>query len=128
MLIHGRAVHEGVKYSCGKCVYQSSSKAYIAQHKSALHEGLKKNILVDNVVIMQIQRGVLLSIKGLCMKDSKTLADNVVIRQLQREVSLSIKGLYTKESNSLLLGHLIFVEQSDNNEIYLVFNSFIITL
>ena len=41
MLIHGRAVHEGVKYSCGKCVYQSSSKAYIAQRKSALHEGLK---------------------------------------------------------------------------------------
>ena len=100
MLIHGRAVHEGVKYSCGKCVFQSSSKAYIAQHKSALHEGFKKNILVDNVVI----------------------------RQLQREVLLSIKGLYTKESNSLLLGHLIFVEQSDNNEIYLVFNSFIITL
>ena len=38
-LIHGRAVHEGVKYSFGKCVYQSSSKAYIAQYKSALHEG-----------------------------------------------------------------------------------------
>ena len=28
------------------------------------------------------------------MKESKTLADNVVIRQLQREVLLSIKGLY----------------------------------
>ena len=62
---------------------------------------------------MQIQRGVLLSIKGLCMKDSKTLADNVVIRQLQREVLLSIKGLYMKESNSLLLGDLIFVEQNE---------------
>ena len=69
---------------------------------------------MDNVVIMQIQRGVLLSIKGLCMKDSKTLADNVVIRQLQREVLLiSIKGLYMKELYFLLFGYLIFVEQSE---------------
>ena len=58
------------------------------------------NILVNNVVINQLQREILLSIKGLCMKESNTLADNVVISLLQREILQSIKELCMKESNN----------------------------
>ena len=36
---------------------------------------------MDNVVISQLQREIMLSIKGLCMKESYTLADNVDISQ-----------------------------------------------
>ena len=46
----------------------------------------ESNTLADNVVIRQLQREVLLSIKGLCMKESNTLADNVAISLLQKEI------------------------------------------
>ena len=38
---HKRALHEGVKYPCGQCGYQSTTKGDIAQHKRAVHEGVK---------------------------------------------------------------------------------------
>ena len=59
------------------------------------------NILAKNVVINQHQRELLLSIKGLSMKESNTLAENVVISQHQQEILLSIKGLSMKGSNTL---------------------------
>ena len=68
--------------------------------ESFIHEGNDEkglNILAENVVINQHQREILLSIKGLSMKESNTLADNVVISQLQREILLTIKVLCMKE-------------------------------
>ena len=38
---HKRAVHEGVKYPCGQCGHQASSKGNLALHKRAVHEGVK---------------------------------------------------------------------------------------
>ena len=38
---HKRAVHEGVKYSCGQCCQQFSLKGSLALHKRAIHEGVK---------------------------------------------------------------------------------------
>ena len=38
---HKRAVHEGVKYSCGQCVHQATSNGDLARHKRAVHEGVK---------------------------------------------------------------------------------------
>ena len=38
---HKRAVHAGVKYPCGQCSHQSTSKGNLARHKRAVHEGVK---------------------------------------------------------------------------------------
>ena len=54
---------------------------------------MESNNLVENVITGQIQRDILMSIKGLCMKKSSTLAEIVVIFQLQRDILLSIKVL-----------------------------------
>ena len=54
------------------------------------------------MVISQLQREVLLSIKGLCMKESDTLADNVVISQLQREILLATKKVVHERIDSFL--------------------------
>ena len=62
----------------------------------------ESNTLADNVAIRQLQREILLSIKGLCMKVSNTLVGIVVIRQVQREILLSIKGLCMKVSHTLV--------------------------
>ena len=62
----------------------------------------ESNTLANNVVIRQLQRGVLLSIKGLCMKESNTLVDNATTRQLKKDMLLVIKGLCMKESNTLV--------------------------
>ena len=53
------------------------------------------------MTIKQLQRVILLSIKGQFMKESNTLADNVVIKQLQMVILLSIKEQFMKESNTL---------------------------
>ena len=36
-----RAVNEGVKYQCGKCNHQATTKGNLAGHKRAVHEGVK---------------------------------------------------------------------------------------
>ena len=38
---HRRAVHEGIKYPCGQCEYQATSKRNLDQHKKSVHEGIK---------------------------------------------------------------------------------------
>ena len=38
---HKRALHEGVKYPCGQCNYQATSKECLAQHKRSVHVGVK---------------------------------------------------------------------------------------
>ena len=45
---------------------------------------MELNTLANNVVIRQLLREVLLSIKGVCMKETSTLVDNVVISSVQR--------------------------------------------
>ena len=57
--------------------------------------------LADIVVISQPLMKLMLSIKGLCMNELSTIADYVIIRQLQWEILLGIKVLYMKESNTL---------------------------
>ena len=37
---HKREVHEGVKYPCGQCNYQATSKGNQTRHKRAVHEGV----------------------------------------------------------------------------------------
>ena len=55
----------------------------------------------ENAGWLALESVVLLSINGLCMKESNTLADNVAIKHHQRVILLSIKGLCMKESNTL---------------------------
>ena len=38
---HKKAVHEGIKYPCGKCTYQASDNGYLTQDRRAVQEGLK---------------------------------------------------------------------------------------
>ena len=38
---HKSAVHEGVKYPCRQCGYEATTKGSLAQHKRAVHEGVK---------------------------------------------------------------------------------------
>ena len=38
---HRKEVHEGVKYPCGQCSYEATSKGGVALHKRAVHEGVK---------------------------------------------------------------------------------------
>ena len=59
----------------------------------------ESDTLTDNAVISQLQKDILLSIKGLCMKESNTLLENVVISQLQKDILLNMKGVCMKESN-----------------------------
>ena len=58
-----RAVHEGVKYPCGQCNYQTTRKRHHAEHKRAVHEG--SNILVDNAAYNSLRREALEEIIGL---------------------------------------------------------------
>ena len=53
------------------------------------------------MVISQLQREVLLSIKGLYMKVTTTLADSVVKSLNQINLLMNIKGLCMKEINTL---------------------------
>ena len=58
------AASKGIKYSCGECDYQSTSKGHLNQHQRAVHDGVKYtcrecgSILAENVVIYQDQRGI----------------------------------------------------------------------
>ena len=36
-----RAVHDGVKYPCGICDHQSTSKGNLTKHQRAVHDGVK---------------------------------------------------------------------------------------
>ena len=119
-------------------IMQLCTKGSLAKHKRAMHEEVKKpfvytlvirqlqrevllsikelytkesNTLADNVVTSQLQREFLLTIKGLCMKESKTLADKVVYQAIKKEVLLSIKGLCMKELNTLV-DNLIIISYS----------------
>ena len=38
---HKRAVHEGIKYPCGQCQHEATSKGSLVQHRRAVHEGIK---------------------------------------------------------------------------------------
>ena len=58
----------------------------------------ESSTLADSVIISQLQREVLLSIKELCMKESNTLADIAATSQLQRVILLATKDLFMKES------------------------------
>ena len=40
-------MHEGVKYPCGQCGHQATTKGSLDQHKKALHEGVKSNRLAQ---------------------------------------------------------------------------------
>ena len=38
---HRRSVHEGIKYPCGQCEYQATRKSSLDQHKRSVHEGIE---------------------------------------------------------------------------------------
>ena len=35
---HRRSVHEGIKYPCGQCEYQATTKGSLDQHRRSVHE------------------------------------------------------------------------------------------
>ena len=76
---HKQAVHEGVKFPCSQCGYQATTKGSLAGHQRAVHEGVKYPC--TQCEHHQIQREVLLNIKGQYMKELYTLAVNAVIKQ-----------------------------------------------
>ena len=41
-----KTAHEGVKYLCGQCVHEATSKGFLNQHIRAVHEGVR-GILLD---------------------------------------------------------------------------------
>ena len=41
MHLHRRSVHEGMKYPCGQCEYQATSKCNIEKHRKSVHEAMK---------------------------------------------------------------------------------------
>merc|ERR1712129_378035 len=38
---HHQSVHEGTKYSCGSCDYQSSHRANVSKHKKSVHDKVR---------------------------------------------------------------------------------------
>ena len=38
---HRRALHEGIKYTCGQCQHKATRKESLAQHRRAIHEGIR---------------------------------------------------------------------------------------
>ena len=63
----------------------------------------ESNTLAGNATIKQVQRAILVSIKGQCMKESNILAGNATIKQAQKAPLLNMKGQYIKESNTLAM-------------------------
>ena len=91
-----RTVHEGVKFPCGQCNYQVTLKWTLAEHKRVVHEWVK----YPCETIKQHQRGILLNIKGQCMKEANILPSNAAIKQHQKEVFLNTKEWHMKELDS----------------------------
>ena len=75
-------------FSCEQCQYQASSEAILKYHQDTVHQDT--NVVIYVEFSYQV-RQIYFSLKGLCMKESNTHADNVVISQLQRGILLSIK-------------------------------------
>ena len=93
---HKRAVHEGVKYSCRIYNYQATTSGSLAGDHRAVQEGVKYCCWQFSQMenLVRHQKNF--------MKESNTLAGNVTIKQLQAEVLLNTKEQYMKDSNTLV--------------------------
>ena len=63
---HKSAVHEGVKYPCRQCDYMATRKSSLARHRRAVQERVKYPAF--NVTIWQLQRVILQNTKEQFMK------------------------------------------------------------
>ena len=109
---HKRAVHEGFKYPCGQCSYQSTTKGSLAEHERSVHEGVKYpcrkcghqsttkgNLAEHKRSFHEGQCGHRSTTKGnLAMSESNILANIVANSLPQRDHWLATKDLFMKES------------------------------
>ena len=80
---------DGIKHSCKQCNEDFKCKGSLVKHCRAVHEGVKYPCRQCNKEFT----------KGHYMKESNTLEDNAIIKQLQRDILFSTKGQCMKESN-----------------------------
>ena len=93
-----RALHEGVKYSCGHCNHQATQNGHLDQHKRSVHEEVNHSCRQCNHQV---------TTKGNLTQQKRVVHERVKFScrqfnyQATEKGNLDQQGQYMKESNTL---------------------------